>query len=227
MDHGTTHGPVGHLADARVALNAARAYGADAIVIRPGLIRSASDVDIGGMGLILALTGRLLAGPDHVQFNSVSEAHRLDADAVALELKLGSADERPNAAAVARLAEEAHQGGLPVVVMIYPVQPSDGSRAPGLAHACRVAEELGADIVKTLAPRDPDELLECLRAISVPLVIAGGAKAPVSEVAETLSLAVALGAAGGAVGRAVWMSGDLASSISTLRDAVHGVEARV
>lgn len=219
IDHGATFGPVSGLADLETTLKLSE-Y-ADALMIRPAQLRRLSHPDHDRVGLIVCLTGRLLGGVDHTTLNSVSEAVRGGADAVGLELKLGSEGELENAALVSALAEEAHILGLPVLITIY-AQPSYLKEVGPFAHAhaCRAAEELGADLVKTALPDDDSDIRACLDGVAVPVFLAGGGRT-VAEVTDHVARAVSLGAAGAAIGRSAWGNDTPEEAMKGFRRAIH------
>lgn len=223
LDHGITHGVNRTLARTAELVSQAMAAGADAVLLRPGLMRTLAHLDFSDTGVIIALTGRLSGGTDHVGLNSVEEAVRAGADAVAVELKLGSPGELANAQVASRLREEAHLLGLPVLVMIYPVQPFLGEKGgSAFVHACRIGEEMGADFIKTAQP-DDETLQLCLEAITVPLLVAGGGGGDsFDHVVERVSTATRLGVSGAAVGRSVFNADAPGAAVSRLVAAVHG-----
>jgi DhnA family fructose-bisphosphate aldolase class Ia len=223
LDHALTAGPGGGLADPAAIVANAAAGGADAVMLRPGLTRALAAPGAERLAVIAMLTGRLTRGIDHIVLNSVQEAIACGADAICGEFKFGSRGDLENAAIVARLAEEAHRCGLPAVVTVYAVSEIVNQEGPAAyAHACRVAEELGADVIKTaLPPHDADVIAEVLSCVGVPVLIAGGARDD-SDLASVVQHAVSRGIAGAAIGRNAWGSPDPVATIRRLAAAVHG-----
>ena len=67
---------------------------------------------------------------------------------------------------------------VPLLVMMY-VRGSNGTAdAPdsAIAHAARIAAELGADIIKIPVPEDYRTLKEIAAGLPVPVVVAGGSR---------------------------------------------------
>ena len=134
--------------------------------------------------------------------HDAGDAVRVGADAVVAMTFLGAADDGQDAVQV--LAAQAHAQGLPVIVESLPYSFS-GKGTPGLAPetvsvAARLAEELGADLVKTrLTGTDDDKAI--FDAVTVPVVALGGPKTGLKEYLEYLSRCLDLGASGVAVGR--------------------------
>jgi DhnA family fructose-bisphosphate aldolase class Ia len=204
-------------------VDVARRAGFNAVMLRPGLVPAVLDVDTRDLGLILCVTGRLDRGVDHVLLSSVEAAAASGADAVCAEFKLGSEGELANAQVVSRVAEEAHQMGLPVLVTVYALPDIVArSGADAHVHACRVAEELGADLVKTGLPDDDALVRRCVEATTVPVVVAGGTADGTGALVERVARAVAAGAAGAAVGRSIWGADDPYDVAVRVRHAVAG-----
>ncbi|MEA2421466.1 MAG: fructose-bisphosphate aldolase / 2-amino-3,7-dideoxy-D-threo-hept-6-ulosonate synthase [Thermoleophilaceae bacterium] len=225
LDHATTAGPIGGLREPRKIVAAAAAGGADAVMLRPGLVRELDAPGADRLGVIMALTGRLTRGVDHVALNSVEYAIACGADAVNGEFKFGSEGDLRNVALLAPLAEAAHRYGLPFVVTVYTQRAIVEERGSGAyAHGCRVAEEIGADLIKTSLPDDAEVIAEAVSSVSVPIVQAGGdpRAGGGDSLVDSLRRGVELGLAGAAVGRKAWMSDDPRASIRRLADAVHG-----
>ena len=74
-----------------------------------------------------------------------------------------------------------------------------------LAHAARIAAELGADIIKLPIPADDDVLSEITRGLCVPVVVAGGSRDPDTRAfLVRVEQALEAGARGVAVGRNIF-----------------------
>lgn len=73
------------------------------------------------------------------------------------------------------------------------------------ADGCRMAAELGADIIKVMYPDDPDPLSAWCAELGVPLVILGGpAQGTADDLCAMVEQAIAAGARGITIGRRVW-----------------------
>jgi len=103
-----------------------------------------------------------------------------------------------------------------------------------LADGCRMAVELGADIIKTAYPFGKPEAKERFKAICsnahVPVVMLGGAKRDgVRDILQLAKDGMDAGAKGTAFGRNVWQrpSDEMSKAVRALKDIVHegaGVE---
>lgn len=222
LDHAITSGPADGLADATAVVGAAAAGGADAVLLRPGLAYSLAAPGADALGVIMMLTGRLIRGVDHVVLNSVEKALEAGADAVCGEFKFGSDGDLENVRLVSALVERAHQFGLPVLITVYTLPHLVAERGnSAYAHGCRVAEEMGADLIKTDLPDDEEVIAECLAWTTAPIVLAGGGPRSADHLADFIGRAVGQGIAGAAIGRNAWGAADPVATIRQFSNAVH------
>jgi len=223
LDHAITMGPANGLENPGAIVEAAVSGGADAVMLRPGLVRCLAEPGAEHLGVIMALTGRLAAGVDHVQLNTVEHAVTLGADAVCGEFKFGSDGDLENVRLIALLAERAHDMGIPVLVTVYTRPEAQERLGRGaFAHACRTAQEIGADFVKTSLPDDEEIIGECVAATSVPIILAGGPSGDAASLRDFLARAGRQGIAGAAIGRRAWAADKPAEVIRELAAVVHG-----
>ena len=114
---------------------------------------------------------------DKVQVCTVEEAIALGADAVSIHINLGSPNESKMLEIGANVARDCNRWGMPLLIMSYPRGKGIDSFSPqSVGHAVRVAEELGADMIKTNYPGSPEAFGKIVKACSVPVFIAGGEK---------------------------------------------------
>jgi class I fructose-bisphosphate aldolase len=101
---------------------------------------------------------------------------------------------------------QAEPFGLPVMVEpICLAAPRLEDATQIEADGARMAAELGADIIKIMAPNDPSLLTDWTRELGVPIVILGGPAAGTpEELLEMVEGAIAAGASGITIGRRVW-----------------------
>ncbi len=130
-----------------------------------------------------------------------------------------------NVAEVARLIDEAHDVGLPVMVEAvlwgHGIAERDQRVASMVAAAARAAFELDADVIKIPLPDDLDAVARLTDALPVPMVAMGGPASDAAGLFAHLEGAVSAGIAGVALGRNVWQSSDPAAYTRALRALVH------
>jgi fructose-bisphosphate aldolase/2-amino-3,7-dideoxy-D-threo-hept-6-ulosonate synthase len=211
MDHGITLGPVKGLVDLESTVDAITRGGADAVLTQKGVAPRVHG-NKNGKGYIVHLNGSTAIGPDSNdkrKTGSVEEALRVGADAVSFHINVGSDHEPEQLTELGDLTETAHRLGIPVLAMSYARGPGvDEHDAESLAHAVRIAEELGADVVKTAYSGDPDSFERVCAATRLPVVIAGGSRGTDRETAEMVRGAMNAGAAGVSMGRSIFQHDD-------------------
>lgn len=226
LDHPVTIGPVTH---GRLDPLLADLAGTniDAIVLHKGSLRHVSPQRFRDAALILHLSASTVLGPDpdaKRMVATVDEAVRLGADGVSVHVNLGSAGEADQLEDLAAVARACERWSMPLLAMVYPRGPhiADPHDPRLIAHAVTVAADLGADIVKTLAPADPAELAAITAACPIPLLVAGGPyDSDEGAMLGRVHDALRWGAAGVAMGRGVFESPDPAAIASKVADLVH------
>lgn len=151
------------------------------------------------------------------------------ADGVMTYLYMGFQDpgrERMEIERNSRFARACERWGL--VLMIEPRSarekrvPSDKTDPEVLGFMCRVAAELGADIVKCIHPRSLENLQAIIQGCPAPVLVAGGARAEKSEDAyERARVAMQAGAAGLVYGRNIYEAADPAAELEKYLEIVH------
>jgi len=111
---------------------------------------------------------------------------------------------------------------MPLLTMIYPRGKGIDPFSPqSVGHAVRVAEELGADLIKTNYPGDPEAFRKIVKACSVPVFIAGGEKTGDLNSLKIIKDSVKAGGAGVCVGRNAFQRDDTKSFVQALCQVVH------
>lgn len=227
MDHGVSCGPIRGLEDMKLALERAIKGGADTVILHKGNFGIASQMDLHLPGLILHLSASTQLSFDFhkkVIVAGVEEAVRLGADGVSVHINLGNENEHVMLEDLGMVSDECNRWQMPLLVMVYVrglnvTQPvSDKS----IAHAIRVAWELGADIIKTASPEDLNTLEGLASHCPVPIVIAGGGK--VKDVKNFLNKVagwMGSGARGVAIGRNVFQDESPVSLLRAICSIVH------
>ncbi|GAB6878878.1 2-amino-3,7-dideoxy-D-threo-hept-6-ulosonate synthase [Halorubrum gandharaense] len=222
MDHGITMGAVKGLVDIESTIDGVTAGGADAVLTQKGVAPRVHD-NKNGAGYIVHANASTTIGPDENDKRmtaTAEEAIRAGADAVSMHINVGSDYEPKQIEDLAQLSEEASRFGLPVLAMAYARGPGVDSADPeSLGHAVRLAEELGADVVKTGYSGDGDSFERVTESTRLPVVIAGGSKGTDRETVEMVRGAMDGGAAGVSMGRSIFQH-DQPEAIATAVSAV-------
>ncbi len=228
MDHGITIGAVAGLADIESTVDAITRGGADAILTQRGMAPRIHPHK-NGAGYIVHLNGSTALGPDANDKRStgtVESAVRAGADAVSFHINVGSAHEPDQIEGLSEVTEAAERFGMPVLAMTYArgrhlEGPDPEHDADHLAHAVRIGEELGADLVKTAYSGDPDSFERVVAATSLPVVIAGGSRGSDRETVDMVRGAMDAGAAGVSMGRSIFQHEDPQAITRAVASVMH------
>lgn len=211
MDHGITIGPVEGLTNMRRTITAVADGGADAVIVHKGLARQAADfLNTNSCELIVHLSASTTLSPDPNRkelVSSVEEAIRLGATAVSTHVNLASKNEAEMLKDMGRIADKCEQWGVPLLAMMY---VRDGTKETEydpvkIRHAARIAEEMGADIIKVNYTGSAETFAEVTASVRKPVVIAGGPKIDSPEsLLRMIAEALQAGAAGAAIGRNIF-----------------------
>ncbi|MCY0909990.1 MAG: fructose-bisphosphate aldolase [Sulfobacillus thermotolerans] len=237
IDQGLEHGPrdffdAPESQDPHFQFRIAVEGGFSAIACQIGLAEKYYPQYAGKIPLILKLNGKTEIPSDEAplspQIASVEDAVRLGADAVGYTLYVGSSRQDEDFQQFRRIREEADRYGMPVVVWSYPrgsaIEAKGGKDTVyAIDYAARVAQELGADVIKLNVPKvDADKLKqapkayqrewtvesaleEVIRSAGNSLVIfAGGEKGTGPAALEKAEACMKAGATGLIFGRNVW-----------------------
>ena len=139
---------------------------------------------------------------------SLERAAALGVDAVKMLMPwdVPPAERAATIALVGRVVGAAEQHGIPLMLEPICLRLPRGSEAVAIeADGCRMAAELGADIVKVAYPGRPEVLETWCRELGVPVVVLGGpAQGSADELVAMVAEALSAGARGITIGRRVW-----------------------
>lgn len=210
LDHGVSCGPASGLDRMENIVRMGIRAGTDALVVHKGMMRFLEPVRERLPGIFMHLSASTLLGPSFhhkVLVGTVEEAIRRGADGVSVHINLGDDREPEMLRDLGFLGSACSEWQIPLLVMIY----VRGSHAPSplpdsaIAHAARVAAELGADIIKLPFTEDVRILGDIAASVPVPVVVAGGSKMrETRELLEKIVQALELGVRGVSIGRNVF-----------------------
>lgn len=226
MDHGMTLGQIDGLLRMNETIAAVSEGGANAIILHKGMVNAGHRRKGRDIGLIIHLSTGTSMNPDpndKVLTCSVEEAISLGADAVSIHINLGAAQESKMIESAGLVVRDCSRWGMPLLAMVYPrgagINPTDPRH---VGHAVRVAEELGADMVKTNYTGDVESFSRIVNASSIPVFIAGGEKAGDIDTLHTIFDAVhTAGCSGVCMGRNAFQRADTAIFVSKVCQVVH------
>jgi putative autoinducer-2 (AI-2) aldolase len=221
VDHGYFLGPVSRLEEPRKTIEPLIPY-ADSLMVTRGMLRNCIDAKYNIPIVLRVSGGNSIVGKD-LSNESITvafeDAIRLNVAAVALSIYVGTDYENQTLTNLAKLIDEGQKYGIPVLAVTAVGKELEKRDAKYLSLSCRIAAELGAQIIKTYYCEDFEKVVKsCL----VPIVIAGGPK--LKNEFDALKMAyeaVAQGAKGVDMGRNIWQSQWPVAMISAIRSIVH------
>ena len=233
VDHPYFYGPTEGLVDPRETIQPLVPY-ADAISPAKGTLEYCLDPLV-PTPIILRVTGgnsmtrREVLSDEHI-ITSVEEAVRLNAVGVSVSVYIDSDHQAQTIRSLGKLANEAGKYGL-IVLGITAVGANLEQRVKGegagddsfdparyFAHAGRIIQENGANIVKTYYCENFDRVRT---GIQTPIVMAGGKKIPENEALELTYNAINDGVDGVDMGRNIFQADDPVAMLQAVRAVVH------
>jgi fructose-bisphosphate aldolase/2-amino-3,7-dideoxy-D-threo-hept-6-ulosonate synthase len=217
LDHGMTSPTfLEPLADIEARTEEAVAGGANVIMMSKGMIRAAHPAFSSTTSLALLLSASATpeeGRPTVVQIADVEEALVLGADAVVLFTALGGDDEAGMLEILSSVGRECAALGMPFIAEAeFPTTYASVEELAAqygfayLQRNVRLCAELGADIVKTNWPGDPDQFRQLVEAANgISMVLAGGSRLEDGELLARMEQAMSAGAVGCSVGRNIFM----------------------
>src|SRR3989338_6914299 len=238
IDQGLEHGPRDFFVNPEslnpeFQLRLALEGGFSAIAFQVGLAEKYLRAFAGKVPLILKINGKTETPPDDEAFSpcnaSVEDAVRLGADAVGYTSYIGSPRQDDDFVQFGKVRRDAERAGLPVIMWAYPrgkFMDARGGKESLYAvdYAARVAQELGADVVKVNYPKIDEEKraqypkeyrelkmskLEMLSRVVASAgktltLMSGGSKRTDAELYDDVKVALEAGVTGFIFGRNMW-----------------------
>lgn len=224
MDHSATLGPIKGLECYTDTITKIKNSGADAIVLHKGLLkRVASNDKLVGFSYIMHLSASINwdMHPNYkVLVGDVEEAIQLGALGVSMHVNLNTEHVSDMIKDFGYVSKMCQNWGMPLLAMMYVADEStDDGR---VIHAARIAEELGADIVKIPHPGQK-QLEAIISSTTIPVVISGGSKMDKFQALLPLvDNCLSVGVRGIAIGRNIFQQNDIEGATRLLADLVHG-----
>jgi fructose-bisphosphate aldolase, class I len=200
----------------------------DAITMQKGTAKACWPPYAGRIPLVIqCLAGR----PDDTADETIAEpedAVRMGADAFATCAFIRGGTEAAHLRRVADQVRKAEPWEMPVILHIYPRRFTADGRVEisfdpeDIAWAVRCGLELGVDVIKVPYTGDPKSYGEIIRTCPVPVVAAGGPKAPTLEDALSMGAGVvAAGARGMVTGRNIWGFPKITRAVTAFKAVIH------
>lgn len=227
LDHGTIV-PVPGLEDPRALLEALHPL-ADGFIVNLGLALRFAHV-LAGKGIVLrADSGNTcienLSSDGSFRLYGAAQAQAAGAHALMNMLFPGHPNEASIIRDCAALVAETLDSPLPVMLetLPYGLGRSADYTPENIRFCVRLACELGADVVKTAYPGDPEAFRAICREAYVPVIILGGASGRIrpEDLLRDVAAAIEAGASGIAIGRNLWQHPRPEAMARALHAVVH------
>lgn len=219
VDHGYFLGPTERLEVPRKTIEPLIPY-ADSLMLTRGVLRTSVNPN-SNIPIVLRVSGGASIISNDLSneaiTTSIEDALRVNASAVTLSIFVGAEHEHQSLVNLAKLVDEGERYGIPVLA-VTAVGKEMVRDARYLGLACRIAAELGAQMVKTYYCEDFEKVVE---ACPVPVIIAGGKKTGELDALQLTYNAIQHGAAGVDMGRNIWQSDHPVAMIKAVRAIVH------
>ncbi len=204
VDHGYFQGPTSGLERPGETVAPLLEY-ADALMLTRGVLRNTIDPGTTAP-IVLRVSGGTSILKDDLSDEDISvsieDAIRLNVAAIAISVFVGSVNEKRTLTNLSRLCDRGQKYGIPVLA-VTAVGKEMARDARYLGLACRIAAELGAQVVKTYHCED---FAKVVNGCPVPVVIAGGKKIEERDALTLAYNAVSDGAVGVDMGRNIFQS---------------------
>ncbi len=225
MDHSVTQGPIDGLTNCEDTMKKLLGTGVDAVVLHKGTMkRMLEKEELRSFSYIMHLSASIGSSEksyEKVLVTNVEEAVKLGALGVSVQMNLCSKDMSDMLMDLGRISRASEEWGMPLLAMMYALDDMDQLAPEKLIHAARIAEDLGADMVKIPFPGE-DILEKLLSSVTIPVVISGGVYTDDYPVLlDQVDTAIHLGADGAAIGRNIFQQNDIRNAALKMSDIVH------
>src|SRR3989339_325286 len=228
MDHGVTDGPMAGLVEMSSILEKVKKGGVDAVILHKGIVKQ-NQAALAGLPYLIHISASSGLGVPlrKMLVADAKECVELGATGVSIHVNLGNQYEPEMLADLGRVARDCEREGIPLLAMMYVRDQKNGQiindlTVKSVAHAARLAYELGADIVKVNYTGSSDSFKEVVAGCQIPVVIAGGSKGSPEDFLQSIKDAMSAGAKGVSCGRNVFQAEDVTTMVKKVREVVHG-----
>lgn len=225
MDHSVTNGPIQGLKDYITTIRNIKEAGTDAIILHKGLLkRIAENTDLASFSYIMHLSASI--GWDKgclnkVLVSDVEEAVKMGAIGVSMQVNLNNEYSSKMLSDLGQVSRMCDEWGMPLIVMMYVQFGLDKIDYSRIIHAARIAEELGADVVKIpfLGYKNLESLVDVT---TIPVLISGGQKMEkFQDLLSQIDHCMRIGISGVAIGRNVFQRENILESATKISNLIH------
>ncbi|MCP2507081.1 MAG: 2-amino-3,7-dideoxy-D-threo-hept-6-ulosonate synthase [Candidatus Thalassarchaeaceae archaeon] len=235
IDHGISNYPEVGLENINSTIKILIDSGVDAIVLHKGVLshqKKLTEWD----GFVCHVSASTVHGGsrsgEKVSIATAEECLDRGAIAVSGQINIGDPSEPDMLLEMGDLTTDAWALGMPVLGMMYPrgvnmkIGPDDSTN--GVAHAARLAWEIGCNVVKVPWTGSIDSFRNVTNSVPIPVLIAGGInESSFGELLKIVEKSIQAGGSGVCIGRQVFGSENPELCIKALKAIVHeGISAK-
>lgn len=229
MDHGLSGYPEQGLDQMDLVIDFAIKGRADAIVLQKGVLTHQYKRTSWDRFVCHLSASTVHGGPrsqSKVTVGDVEEVISRGAVAVSAQVNLGDDSESEMLYDMGQITSDSWNHGVPTLGMVYPrgpnliLDPEDKTR--GIAHAARVAFELGCDVVKVPWTGSIESFQKVTSGVPIPVLIAGGTGSSFPDTLDIVSKSIIAGGSGVCMGRQIFGSTNPLHRLLALRSIIHG-----
>ncbi|MDP6213238.1 MAG: hypothetical protein QGF32_06800, partial [Candidatus Thalassarchaeaceae archaeon] len=163
---------------------------------------------------------------EKVTVSNAKECLSRGAIGISGQVNLGDPAEPEMILRMSNITSEALEEELPVLGMFYPRGPNlranSSDPTMGVAHAARLAWELGCNVVKVPWTGSEESFRIVTSSVPIPVLVSGGERdVEFSQILQIVEQSINAGGSGVCIGRHVFAAEDPASHIRSLRAIVH------
>lgn len=225
VDHGATVGPISQITNIGKFLSDLDEKYVNAVVVCKGQMGNKDIIENCRIPKIVHLSNSSIisSSPNNkVLVGSVENAIALGADAISIQVNIGDDNDAEMLKAFGKISDDCYKWGMPLLAMMYSRKNNETDTRPQtIKMLARIAQEMGADIVKVNYTGDPESFREVVEGCSIPVIIAGGGDIDEKQAIENAYNAIKAGAAGIAYGRNIFQNDNYKELIKKLYDVVH------
>lgn len=210
----------------------------DAVILNPGSVRPLADLFYGRdkASLIIQIDYQNYSRKKIIPYDEgsavslfkIEDALKAGADAVMSYLYLGAEDPEREAKEIRRnrdYVSQSREYGLPLIIeprfAREAVEPEKKYDLELLKFYTRIAQDIGADMIKMIYPGSDEKLAEITELLDIPILIAGGEDRGETQTISNASRYLENGASGLIFGRSIFQSENMQELIKTLKEIVH------
>lgn len=225
VDHGATLGPISQITNIGKFLSDLDEKYVNGVVVCKGQMGNKDVIENCRIPKIVHLSNSsvLSSRPNNkILVGSVENAIALGADAISIHVNIGDENDGEMLKAFGKISDDCYRWGMPLLAMMYARKNNENDTRPEtIKKLARIAQEMGADIVKVNYTGDVESFREVVEGCSIPIIVAGGGDIDEKQALENAYNAIKAGAAGIAYGRNIFQHDNYKEFIKKLYDAVH------